>query len=837
MADILKTLQQRLSGTYAVERELGRGGMATVYFARDLVHDRDVAIKVLNPDLSATIGAERFNREITLASRLNHPHILGFYESGQTDGLLYYVMPFVRGESLRDKIDREGQLSVTDAVRIIREVAGALGHAHEQNVVHRDVKPENILLLEDGHSLVADFGIARAATEGDAQKLTQTGMAIGTPVYMSPEQSTGEKVGPAADIYSLGCVLYEMLSGEPPFTGKNAMAIMARHAMETVPAIRIVRSSVPEEVEEAIFAAMEKAPVDRPKSCAEFIEILGTPIGETAMRRVTRMTPARRMPLPPATPWYKQPALLVGVLVLLAGGGFGVWKFTSGATKATLGDDARRIAVLYFDNDTRDPELGYLSDGITESVIQSLSGVPVLQVVSRGGSEQFRGSQASADSIARALDVGIVVRGNVEKEGDKIRVNVRLLDASGTPLDSKAVGPFAGTSLSLRDSVATQVALLIKERLGTEITLREQRDATQNEQAWLLLQRAEALRKRAETMLASQDAVASEQAFQRADSLLMQAAALDRKWPGPLNLRAQMMYRRARLSLYDKDRMRGYVDSGLVYAKESLERSVNNPDGLEMRGSITYLKAIGGLVPNGAEASAMVSAAQKDLEQARTINPLQAGAWATLSHLYNRTGTAEDVNEAAKKALEADAFQADAYNVLDRLFLSSYDLGFTDRATEYCAQTGRRFPGTQRAYRCQLMIMTMPKAKNLDAAKAWTLSDSTVSTAAVPQKAAQRLINDMYVAAVLARLGLKDSARAVAQRSRGDEEVDPAREAMLRGAFVYTLLGDTTAAVNALKSYLLLNEGQREAFKDDAGWWFRPLENNADFRRLVGASP
>src|SRR3990172_6016769 len=199
--------------------------MAVVYLARDVKHDRKVAIKVLPPELAASIGAERFEREIKLAAKLSHPHILGLYDSGEVDGLFFYVMPFIEGEALRDRLDREGQLPIEDAIQIPLEVADALGHAHKQGIVHRDIKPENVLLSE-GHALVADFGIARAASESNAQKLTQTGMAVGTPVYMSPEQSVGESVGPTADLYSLGCMLYEMLAGEPPFTAKNSMALM-----------------------------------------------------------------------------------------------------------------------------------------------------------------------------------------------------------------------------------------------------------------------------------------------------------------------------------------------------------------------------------------------------------------------------------------------------------------------------------------------------------------------------------------------------------------------------------------------------------------------------------
>ncbi len=311
MSTIQERLRALLSDQYAIERELGRGGMATVFLAKDLKHDRDVAIKVLHPELAATIGADRFEREIKLAAKLQHPHILGLYDSGAADGLLYYVMPFVQGESLRDRLDREGQLPIDDALQVALEVADALGYAHQLGIVHRDIKPENVL-LSGGHALVADFGIARAVTEGGGQKLTQTGMAVGTPVYMAPEQAVGETVGPTADLYSLGCVLYEMLAGEPPFTAKSAQALMARHAMEAVPSIRIVRNTVPEEVEDAIFATMAKVPADRPQTAAQFSEFLGLPIGATASRRTSiRATASRRVPTQPTFAGYRgrDPAL------------------------------------------------------------------------------------------------------------------------------------------------------------------------------------------------------------------------------------------------------------------------------------------------------------------------------------------------------------------------------------------------------------------------------------------------------------------------------------------------------------------------------------------------
>ena len=244
MATQVERLQAAIAGRYEIERELGRGGMATVYLARDLKHDRHVAIKVLLPDVAVALGAERFKREIGIATKFSHPHVLPLYDSGEADGSLFYVMPYIEGESLRDKLDREKQLSVPEAVRIAAEVADALDYAHRQGVIHRDIKPENVL-LEDGHALLADFGIARAAEATGAEKLTQTGVTLGTPVYMSPEQAMADKnIDARADIYSLGCLLYEMLSGNPPFGGPTAQAILARHALDQVPLLTIVRASM-----------------------------------------------------------------------------------------------------------------------------------------------------------------------------------------------------------------------------------------------------------------------------------------------------------------------------------------------------------------------------------------------------------------------------------------------------------------------------------------------------------------------------------------------------------------------------------------------------------------
>src|ERR1041384_4127915 len=467
-------LQERIGDRYQIERELGRGGMATVFLAKDVRHDREGAIKVLHPELSASIGGERFEREIRLAAKLQHPHILGLIDSGMADALLFYVMPFVKGESLRDRLDREGQLPIEDAIQITLEVADALGHAHALGIIHRDIKPENIL-LSGGHALVADFGIARAATEAGAQKLTQTGMAVGTPVYMAPEQSVGDTIGPTADLYSLGCVLYEMLAGEPPFTAKNPQALMARHAMEAVPSVRIVRKTVPEEVEDTIFAAMAKVPADRPQNASQFAELLGSPLGATAAMRATlRHTAARRIPtgahaarpLDMPRPLWRRAWVVALAGVLVFGGSLAAWKLPSRqrTPRSVGGLDAHKIAVLYFEDQSPDKKLSYVADGLTDELIDQLAAVRALDVVSKNGVAPFRGSDIPRDSIARVLGVGTLVEGALERPvrggpwappGPGRPPPRRVVEGNGGPdIRRGSFARAAGAPLALRDSLA-----------------------------------------------------------------------------------------------------------------------------------------------------------------------------------------------------------------------------------------------------------------------------------------------------------------------------------------------------------------------------------------------
>jgi serine/threonine-protein kinase len=293
--DVPETLRSVLADRYAIERELGQGGMATVYLAQDLKLGRAVALKVLRPELAASLGGERFLREIEIAAKLAHPHILALHDCGEAGGLLYYTMPFVEGETLRDRLTREKQLPLEDALRIAREVADALGYAHSRGLVHRDIKPENIL-FEAGHAVVADFGIARAVSAAGGAHLTETGLAIGTPAYMSPEQAAGSQdVDGRSDLYSLGCVLYEMLGGDPPFYASTPQAVLAKKLSEAVPRISVVREAVPAGVEAALTKALARTPADRWPTAAEFGAALAHP--ETVATRSGAAAPTRTRPI------------------------------------------------------------------------------------------------------------------------------------------------------------------------------------------------------------------------------------------------------------------------------------------------------------------------------------------------------------------------------------------------------------------------------------------------------------------------------------------------------------------------------------------------------------
>lgn len=366
-----------ISDRYAVERELGRGGMATVYLALDSKHGRKVAIKVLQPELAAVLGAERFLQEIRIAARLAHPHILPLIDSGEADGLLYYVTPHVPDGSLRERLEREGRLPVAEALRIAREVGAALDYAHRQGFIHRDVKPENILFA-DGLAVLADFGIARALCTTDAEERTAVGVTVGTPGYMSPEQAAGEaEVGAASDQYSLACVVYEILAGEPPFRGKSPRATIMKHMAERPRPLRALRPEVPARIELALARALSKEPAERFASVAEWVAALQA----------------------------EDPATGPGTLASAI---------------------ARGIAVLPFVNASPDPDNEYLSDGITDELINGLAKVERLRVASRSSVFALKGKAQDMRAIGALLGTAWVLEGSVRRAGERLRITAQL---------------------------------------------------------------------------------------------------------------------------------------------------------------------------------------------------------------------------------------------------------------------------------------------------------------------------------------------------------------------------------------------------------------------------
>jgi eukaryotic-like serine/threonine-protein kinase len=502
LADLPASLAAALRDRYTLERELGRGGMATVFLARDLKHGRPVALKVLHPELAASLGPERFQREIRFAAQLQHPHILTVLDSGEAAGQLWFTMPFVEGESLRERLRRERQLPVDDAVGIAREVARALDYAHQHGVVHRDIKPENILLTRDGSTLVADFGIARGL--GGEEQLTQTGMAIGTPAYMSPEQANGDqRIDARTDVYSLGCVLYELLAGEPPYAGATGQVILMKRFTEPVPSVRRLRPSVPESVDQAVQRALAPIPADRFASAAQLAQALQpTAVTPTGMPTVVTpgtaaaAAPSVATPAPAGTvasPAASQPRRRVPLAALTLGLGFAVglgvlfaWRRSHAAPEAETG--AHVLAVLPFEN-LGDSSTNYFADGVTDAVRGKLSALPGLQVIASRSSNEYKHSSKSLAVIARELGADYLLIGRIRwaKAPDgtsRVEVSPELVAAApgGAPT-TKWQQPFDAAItdvFQVQADIAGKVASALNVALGANVQQRLTEKPTQN---------------------------------------------------------------------------------------------------------------------------------------------------------------------------------------------------------------------------------------------------------------------------------------------------------------------------------------------------------------------
>ena len=486
MDDALNQLRRELAGRYEVEQELGHGGMAVVYLAKDLRHDRRVAIKVLRQDVGGA-SAERFLREIRTVAQLHHPHILQLLDSGTAGDHLFYVMPYVEGETIRQRLEREGPLPIDEAVRIAREVADGLAFAHARGIVHRDIKPENIF-LSAGHALVADFGIARAAeSAAGSTTLTDAGLAVGTPAYMSPEQATAEpRLDGRSDQYALGCVLYEMLAGAPPFTGPTSQAVMARHTADPVPPLRTVRD-VPSAVESAINKALSKMPADRWSTVTAFAE---------SLQSVSPTRPVETRATPEVSRRFVSLAVVLAAVLIT----FLAWRQVSGpgANPAMASADGPRSVALRPFTYTGDSAFAWVAGTVADGILPGLTKVEGITIKppNQSNIESTRGEDAV--EIGRSLKVDAVLGGDVQVRGNILRVMARLttvadggvswqgnfngeLEVEGAPRDIYRI----------IDSLAVEVVRELRPELSEERRAVAERGLrTSNLEALALYQRA-----------------------------------------------------------------------------------------------------------------------------------------------------------------------------------------------------------------------------------------------------------------------------------------------------------------------------------------------------------
>jgi eukaryotic-like serine/threonine-protein kinase len=801
VADLRDRLQSSLAGRYRIERELGRGGMATVYLAQDLRHKRPVALKVLHQELAQTLGPERFQREIETVARLQHPHILTVHESGETSGQLWFTMPFVEGESLRDRLRREQQLPLDVALRIAMDAARALQYAHEHGVIHRDIKPENLLLTTDGSTLVADFGIARALS-GNDERLTQTGMSVGTPAYMSPEQAVGDRgVDARSDIYSLGCVLYETLAGEPPFTGPTAQAITAKRFQGEVPHVRHSRSAVPESVDQAIHQALALVPADRFSSAAEFARALALPASTqspTEPRRVTGEPPVASRPRVDRRPWPPirsvATALALGFLI-----GLGVlfgWLRSQRTREANGSAVPQRVAVLPFESagDTSDRAFAI---GVSEEITTRLARVPGLRLIARSSALQYPKSGQTAPQFGRTLGVDYVLDGTVRSaagpSGQKqLRITPELIKVSdGTHVWGEPYEGVMAAVFRLQADVAERVAEALRGTLagGEQRAIRV--GPTQNLEAFRLytLGRAEWKRRTRASLAQAADyfkqAIALDSTFARAWAGLADAYALFPYYQVPGHSR----------------------DTAYAWAKSAALRAIALDSNLaEPHASLNQILRYGYWDWTGSE---------REIRRAIALDPNYATAHQWLSeHLMDMGNLPEAIAE-ARTAVQLDPLARSTQNVLG---LALRFAGRIDEAIDVFSAAIARdsTPGSPWNNLFQIYVLSGRTADAL------ALLDAAHDTTTFPRNLVKAQADPAARRAVLHELVAK-----------------PVGESGHWGrAFVYAFLGEHEAALAELENAAVKREPQLESLKVDPEFAaLRRHQRFAAVMRRVGLPP
>jgi serine/threonine-protein kinase len=814
---------------YTVERELGRGGMAAVYLCTDTRTGGRVAVKVLRAEIGSPVVVQRFLREIEWSSKLDHPRIPKVFDSGTVNGMPFYAMSYIEGESLRSRLNREKQLPVNASIKIICEVISAAAYAHENGIIHRDIKPENILCGKDG-VFVLDFGIARAITESGLDKLTSTGIGIGTPAYMSPEQALGDKtIDARSDIYSIGCVLYELISGIPPFVGPTAQVIISRRFAASAPRLSETREGIPEWLESAVARSLAKSPADRWETAKEFSDALNAgPTGAQVTARAEARSNNRNL---------KRLALIAGAAVLVIAAAAATMRaFGNRSTTTTVPKgafDAHRIAVLYFQDLSPTHELGYLADELTESVIDQLDEVKSLDVISKNGVQQARQAKLDTDSSAHLLKAGTIVEGSVAPDGDRIRVGVKVTDGnSGNQIESATFEYDAKNQLALNERFIQDVSDFLRPHIGQQVRLQAWQAGTQDQEAWLLVQRAEKSMKDAEGLTAAGDTAGAKRKLVAGDSLLLISEKRDAKWVDPVVMRATVAFRRSRIASNPAE-MAQRIDEGMASAEAAVALDSTNAEALEMRGTLRYWRWLNDLITDPKESSRAIAESEKDLKNAVRLDSTRASAWSVLSTLYANKPDPGQAAFAARQAYKTDAYLAAAPDIVWRLYNTAYDNEQQRDAEYWCTEGQRRFPTNPRFVQCQLWLLTLP-GTDPDVPRAWNLVGALRKVTPDSDWPFAEREAKMLVAAALARNNLKDSARHVLEASRGNPTIDPSRDLVIDEAVVRTILGDKTEAIALLKQYLVANPDHREGMRHTQSWWWRDLKEDPRYKEMVG---
>jgi eukaryotic-like serine/threonine-protein kinase len=812
-SDLQERLARTLGNSYRINYEIGGGGMSRVFAADDISLGRPIALKVLPPDMAMGVQVDRFNREIQVAAKLQHPNVVPVLAAGEADGLLYYTMPLIGGESLRALIKREGQLPLPQVISITTDIVDALAYAHGRNIVHRDIKPENVL-LEHGKALVTDFGIARAVEKAaDLQTVTSTGITVGTPTYMSPEQASASKdIDGRSDIYSLACVVFEMLAGEPPFTAANARTLIAKHINEPAPSIMTARPDLPPAVHRALAIALAKAPADRFASVEEFLE---------AMQDVNVTMPVRVAP-----PTGRRNALLAAAILLLAIPPI-IYAIRQGSAPAAPAElDPVTIAVLPFEAPPGDSQLVAVGRGLAFDLVSALRSAPKVSVVSYYATQSLP-VDMPVDSLRARFGVGTVVTGRIDRRGDSIVTDLRMINAR-TSMEEWSVrrSQLASRFVALRDTIVGDIGRELLARFGPELRMREWRAGTQSQRAWELRQQAQLLVDREGALeIDPRDFGPQLELLARAESLLVQSAAADPRWVEPVVARGWLVLKRSSYVPRGAAAL-AETEKALEIAERAVGTAPGNPDALSLRGTARYEV----YMRSSSRVSAELDSAKADLRRAAAEDSTQVRAWNTLAAILRAEENFEGAARAVRRAMAVDAFAEDVPRNITRsifnfLFAQNYEAART-----LCDEARARY--RRDVSTCEINVLGYSGRGSRDISRTWELVAEMEHSGPWPSVAGVTPDARFYAAAVLARSGLRDSAARVLGATVAHLERHAARnEYPIGEAHVRLLLGQTDSALVLLERAAEARPARRQTMRISP--WFAPLRADPRFQSIV----